>query len=89
MVYSFVLQDLKGLLQDHQLWHKTKILLTNGSPIPLETMDSQLEAKDLDLDLGRGNREGVLAQYATLHELVGKGVSHRFALPITIQTAKT
>ena len=80
--------DLEQLLHQHPLWTRTKSILQNGSKMPLDKLDKTIEKEDLVLGLERGNHKGATLRRNDLDKLVDKDITHGFALPITMDSAK-
>ncbi|KAL9183869.1 hypothetical protein ACHAXT_004725 [Thalassiosira profunda] len=79
---------LEGVFGRHPLWQRFKAILLRGSHWPLEELDFESRAKDLDQALAFGNHKGATEQPALLRQLVEKDVVHGYALVLPLSKIK-
>jgi hypothetical protein len=69
-----------------QIGKKLKQVLLEGGTFPLSPISVEERKWDLDFHLDRGNHKSAVQNKKTLDDLIDKGIKHRFALPLPIQS---
>ena len=80
--------DLEPLLEENELWPKTKAMLQHGVKIPIDNLPEEVAKEDLSKGLVRGDHKGATKQTKLLKQLITKDIEHAFALPITQKCAE-
>ena len=75
---------LKLVFGKHPNWNRVSSILENGSDWPLEALNSQERASDLQDALEFGNHKGATGKPELLEKLITKDVTHGYGLPLPL-----
>ena len=79
---------LSPLLHKHPLWPQLKDILQHGVKFPIEPLDEESRAKDVELALEFGNHKGATEQQDLLTELCKKDIDFGYGLVLPLDKIK-
>jgi len=74
--------SLEGLLQDHPLWPRLKMILDEGAIFPLQAIDMKSRLLDLEFHLERGNHKSLEKYAEFIDPMISEDVNRGFILPL-------
>ena len=75
---------LEGVFSKHPNWKRMENLLNNGSKWPMEDLDKELKASDLEEAIEFGNHKGATEKADLLRDLVKNDVTHGYGLVLPL-----